>query len=340
MKTAVLEEASHPMIELLYAAGIAVAIYFGSGEVLRGQMTSGELLAFFIAFARMMHPVQQLNGVNMKLYQAAAACERIADLFTWRSSLRIAAKPVRLGPLAREIRFESVSFGYPGSDRLVLRDLSFAIPRGAVVAIVGESGAGKTSIASLLTRLYDVGGGAITYDGVDLREADLRSLRERFALVSQDVFLFNDTIEENIACGRPGAGRDEVERAAERAFAAEFIGALPDGYATTVGDRGQKLSGGERQRIAIARAIVRNAPVLILDEATSNLDTRSEAIVQKALGQLLENRTALVIAHRLSTVRSADRILVLKDGQVVEQGRHEDLIRSGGEYRRFHAESG
>jgi subfamily B ATP-binding cassette protein MsbA len=213
--------------------------------------------------------------------------------------------------------------------------VSFEVPRGGVVALVGASGAGKSSLVSLVPRIFDVTGGAIRLDGVDVRELPLAKLREMVAVVSQDVFLFNDTIAENIRCGKLGAKWEEVERAAQRAFAADFIRALPEGFDNVVGDRGAKLSGGERQRISIARAFLREAPILILDEATSSLDPASERFVQRALEELMHDRTTLVIAHRLSTVRKADQILVLREGQVVERGKHSELIALGGEYARF-----
>jgi subfamily B ATP-binding cassette protein MsbA len=273
----------------------------------------------------------------MKLHGAAAACGRIFEVFDWRPSLHEAANPARFGEFRDSIRFEGVRFAYPDAPaREVLHGVSFSLPRGKVVALVGASGAGKSSIVSLLPRIFDVTGGAIRVDGRDIRELDLEDLRRQIAVVSQDVFLFNDTIEENIRCGRLSATRDEIREAARRAHALEFIERLPEGFATVVGDRGQKLSGGERQRISIARAFLRGAPILLLDEATSSLDSASERAVQEALDELMQDRTTLIIAHRLSTVRSADRILVLKEGAVVEEGKHDELLRLGGEYSRFH----
>ncbi len=337
LKTAVLEEASHPMVELITAFAIAAVIYFGGRQVLMGRMTPGDLLAFFTAFALMMNPIRSLNDVNIKLNQAATACNRIFEIFDWKSQLPEAAQPVRMKDFQREIRVENISFSYPDTpQRVVLKNVDFAIPRGKIIALVGASGSGKSSMVNLLTRIFDVTNGRILFDGVDLRQLDRTQLRKMVAVVSQDVFLFNDTIEENIRCGRLSATHEEIVQAAERAHAMEFIRTMPDGLQSVIGDRGQKLSGGERQRISIARAFLRQAPLLILDEATSSLDTQAEKIVQSALDDLMNGRTTLVIAHRLSTIKNADEILVLKEGEILERGRHEDLLSLDGEYSRFH----
>jgi subfamily B ATP-binding cassette protein MsbA len=337
LKIARLEEFSHPLIELVMAFVLAGLIYYGGRQVVAGHMTSGDLTAFFATFMMMMNPVRSLNEVGMKLHQAAAATERIFKIFDWRSTLVEAVEPVPMPELESGIRFEGVTFAYPDApSREILKRVTFTLPKGKTIAIVGASGSGKSSLVSLLPRIFDTTGGKIEIDGVDLRSLSVDDLRRQIAVVSQDVFLFNDTIEENIRCGRLSAMRDDVYEAARRAHASDFIEALPDGYATIIGDRGQKLSGGERQRLSIARAFLREAPILILDEATSSLDSASERAVQSAIDELMQNRTTLVIAHRLSTVRKADTILVLKDGQIVESGRHEELLRAGGEYSRFH----
>jgi ABC-type multidrug transport system fused ATPase/permease subunit len=230
-----------------------------------------------------------------------------------------------------------VRFAYPDApERNVLDGVSFSVPAGKVVALVGPSGAGKSSLVSLIPRIFDVTGGRIEIDGTDIHEYGLSDLRDLIAVVSQDVFLFNDTIEANIRCGRLGATDDEVREAARRAHALDFIEAAPQGFASVIGDRGQKLSGGERQRISIARAFLRHAPILILDEATSSLDNASERAVQAALEELMKDRTTLVIAHRLSTIRHADEILVLQDGRVVERGKHDDLVKTAGLYSKLH----
>jgi subfamily B ATP-binding cassette protein MsbA len=337
LKTSALEEASHPLVELLSGIALAVVIYYGGTLVIAGKMTPGDLLAFFAAFMMMMNPLRLMNDVNIKLNSATAAANRVFDLFEWKSRLVEAENPVNIEAIQKEIRFENVHFAYPDApQREVLGGLSFAIPKGSTVALVGASGAGKSSVASLLSRVYDVTAGSIRVDGYDLRELSLSDLRKMLAVVSQDVFLFNDTIEENIRCGRLDASPEEIRQAAQRAHALDFIEDLPDGFQTVIGDRGQKLSGGERQRLSIARAFLRGAPILILDEATSSLDTASERVVQEALDELMQNRTTLMIAHRLSTVKDADQIFVMKDGAIVESGRHDELLIRNGEYAKFH----
>lgn len=336
LKTAVLEEASHPMVELLTSFVIAGVIYYGGHEVLSGKMTSGELLAFFTSFALMLHPLRMLNDVNLKLNQASAASERIHQVLDWKNRLVEPSSPRPIFGLEKGIRFENVSFAYPDEpSRDILKRVSFEVRRGKIVAIVGKSGAGKSSLVSLLPRIFDCTDGRISIDGHNLRELSLQDLRQMIAVVSQDVFLFNDTIAENIRCGKLSATSEEIREAARRAHALEFIEKIPGGFNAIIGDRGQKLSGGERQRLSIARAFLREAPILILDEATSSLDTASEKAVQRALDELMVDRTTIVIAHRLSTIRNADEILVMRDGQIVEHGNHETLLAMNGEYARL-----
>lgn len=337
LKTAILEEASHPMVELLTSFVIALVIYYGGHQVLKNRMTPGDLLAFFTTFALMMNPVRNMNDVNIRLNQAASACDRIFRVFDFKTHLIEKKNPIAIRTFLKEISVENVTFAYPDSpERSVLKKINFTIPHGGVVALVGASGAGKSSFVSLLPRIFDVTGGSIRIDGVDVRDLVLADLRSLISVVSQDVFLFNDTIEENIRCGNLSASVEQIRNAARKAHALDFIESLPDGFKTVIGDRGQKLSGGERQRVSIARAFLREAPILILDEATSSLDSASERAVQSALDELMQNRTTLIIAHRLSTIRHAHQILVLKDGEVVEQGRHDDLLSLDGEYARFH----
>jgi ABC-type multidrug transport system fused ATPase/permease subunit len=278
-----------------------------------------------------------MNDVNIKFNTAAAACDRIFELFEWKSKLHEAESPRPVKTFRNSIQLKNVSFAYPDTpERLILKNISFTLLKGQTLALVGASGCGKSSLVSLIPRIFDSTVGLIEMDGVDIRQLSLDDLRKQIAVVSQDIFLFNDTIEENIRCGRLSATAEEIREAARRAHALEFIEKLPDGIKTIIGDRGQKLSGGERQRISIARAFLREASVLILDEATSSLDSASERAVQIALDELMKNRTTLMIAHRLSTIRTADQILVLKEGEIIEQGIHEELLRMRGEYARFH----
>ncbi len=338
LKTSLLEETSHPLVEFLTALALAPLIYYGGLQVLVGKMTPGDLFAFFTAFAMMMNPIRMMNDVNIKLHQASAACDRIFEIFQWKSHLHESPSPRALKKFHTSIELKNVSFAYPDSPgRTILKNIDFTVPRGQAVALVGASGSGKSSLVSLLPRIFDVTEGNILIDGHDIRELALHDLRRMIAIVSQDVFLFNDTIEENIRCGRLSASPKEIRNAAKRAHALEFIESLPNGFQSIIGDRGQKLSGGERQRISIARAFLREAPILILDEATSSLDTTSERAVQSALDELMINRTTLIIAHRLSTIRHANLILVLKDGKIVEKGSHEELLNLDGEYTQFHA---
>jgi subfamily B ATP-binding cassette protein MsbA len=339
LKMAKVEELSHPAVELVTSFAIALVIYYGGSLVIAGTMTSGDLLAFFAAFAMMMNPLRTMNDVNLRLSQLRAVGTRIGEVFSWKS--RIVEKPGAevITTFEREIRLEDVRFSYPDApEREILKGISFSVKPGSRVAIVGESGAGKSSLIQLLPRIFDVTGGRITIDGRDIRDLEPHSLRSLFAVVSQDIFLFNDTVLENIRCGRQDASPEQVREAARRAHAIDFIERLAQKWETPIGERGQKLSGGERQRLSIARAFLRESPILILDEATSNLDTGSERAVQGALDSLMANRTTLVIAHRLSTIRNADLILVLKQGVVVEAGTHDELMasKSSGEYIRFH----
>jgi subfamily B ATP-binding cassette protein MsbA len=336
-KTAILEEASHPAVELLTAFIIAAVFFYGGVQVLSGKMTPGDLMAFLLAFGLLQNPIRQMNEVNIKLNQAAGACERVFEIFDWKSRLRETPNPLPLKNFEQTIKIDHVTFAYPDSpERQVLKNVSFTAPKGSITALVGASGAGKSSMVSLLPRIFDVTEGKIEIDGHDIRDYKLDDLRRQIAVVSQDVFLFNDTIEENIRCGKLDATHEEIMAAARKAHALDFIDKLPQGMNTVIGDRGQKLSGGERQRLSIARAFLREAPILILDEATSSLDSASERAVQSALEVLMVNRTTLVIAHRLSTIRGADQILVMREGEIVERGTHQALLGSAGEYARLH----
>ena len=333
LKISKLEELMSPTVELITSFAIALILYFGGKSVLNGEMTSGDLIAFFTAFGMMINPIRQLSDINSKIYSASAAMDRIQDFLSWKNVIADPIQPKGVPSEIKSIRIQNINFAYPDSaEHQVIKNLSFELRRGETVALVGQSGSGKSSIVQLLSRLYDPQSGSITANDIPIQDFKLRDWRDQLSIVNQDVFLFHDTILNNIRMGRPNANRAEIEAAAKKAFADEFIQRLPHGYDTMVGDRGMKLSGGERQRISIARAFLKNSPILILDEATSNLDNESEKLVQQTLETLMSERTTLVIAHRLSTVQNADRILVLKSGALQEEGRYEDLVKKGGEF--------
>ncbi|MPZ18055.1 MAG: ATP-binding cassette domain-containing protein [Luteitalea sp.] len=328
-----------PLMELLGGLALAGALWYFSGRITSDQMSIGEFTAFLTALFMMYAPLKRLSRVNATLQQAMAAAGRIFELLDTHTEVQDRPGAAPIAPLRYAIEFRDVSFNYGDRDRRkVLDAVSFTVRAGEMVAIVGLSGAGKTTLANLIPRFYDVTGGAILIDGVDIRDATLRSLRTQIALVTQDTVLFDDTIAANIAYGVPDASSEAIERAARAAHAHEFIVALPTQYRAHIGERGQRLSGGQRQRLAIARALLKNSPILILDEATSSLDAESELLVQDALARLMQDRTSLVIAHRLSTVRRANAIIVLDRGMVREIGRHDDLVtRPNGIYARLYA---
>ena len=327
-----------PLMELLGGFAIAGALYYGSREIAAGRLTIGEFAAFIAALLLMYGPVKKLSRVNASLQQAIAAAERVFEVLDRHTEVVEKSQAGPLAPFRRTLEFDDVVFAYDdGHGRPILRGVSMTAHVGQMIAIVGRSGAGKTTLVNLIPRFYDVTGGAIRIDGVDVRDVTLASLRAQIGIVTQETVLFDDTIARNIAYGRPDAPRESIEAAARAAHAHDFIQALPEGYQTTIGERGQRLSGGQRQRLAIARALLKDSPLLILDEATSSLDTESEQLVQDALVNLMKNRTSFVIAHRLSTIRRADAILVMDRGRIVEVGRHDDLLaRSGSLYARLY----
>lgn len=338
-KIALIEEISHPILDLIHAFALAAVFYFGGRTILSHAMTAGDLIAFCVTFAAMTVPVRGLNDLNTRLSQMSAAADRITALFGLKPTIVEKPQAKSLRGLERSIELRDVSFAYPDApDQLILKNLTLKIERGQMVALVGSSGSGKSSLVQLLPRLFDVSAGEILWDGVDLRDLKIDDLRRQIAIVSQDVFLFHDTIEANIRCGKLQASHREVEAAAERALLKPWISTLPLGLKTVIGERGQRLSGGERQRIAIARAFLRNAPLLILDEATSSLDATNERAIQASLDELSVDRTTLVVAHRLSTIQHADQIAVLSHGVVIEQGSHRELMSLSGSYARFQAD--
>jgi subfamily B ATP-binding cassette protein MsbA len=322
-----------PLMELLGGVGMAVALWYGSRQIAAAEMTSGQFASFFSAVFLMYGPAKKLSRVNANLQQAIAASERIFEMLDTHTEVKERPDAPALAPFHHDIRFHDVGFGYEEGPGRILRNVSFTVEAGQMVAIVGRSGAGKTTLVNLLPRFYDVSAGSIFIDGVDIQSVSLASLRGQIGIVTQETVLFDDSIASNISYGTPNASTEMVEAAARAANAHDFIAALPRGYKTMIGERGQRLSGGQRQRLAIARALLKNAPILVLDEATSALDAESELLVQEALANLMMNRTSFVIAHRLSTIRRADAIVVLERGRVVEIGRHDELLaRPDGTY--------
>ncbi|HYJ88431.1 MAG TPA: ABC transporter transmembrane domain-containing protein [Pyrinomonadaceae bacterium] len=336
LRAAKISGLSPPVIETIGVVFIIFLLYFGQREIVAGRMTAAHFVTFLIFLFRSYDPMRKLSRLQNNMEQALAAAQHVWEIMDEHDELPEKQDAVRLKPLAHQIELRNVSFGYANEERSVLREVSLKIPAGTMVALVGESGGGKSTLTKLLPRFHDPTSGSVTWDGVDLRDATIESLRRQIALVTQETVLFNDTVRHNIAYGKPDATQAEIEEAARIAFAHDFIMELPQQYETIVGERGIFLSGGQRQRLAIARSLLVDAPVLILDEATSALDAESERFVQQAIANLVRNRTTVVIAHRLSTIRRADTIVVMEAGRITEFGKHSELLAKGGQYRKLY----
>ncbi|MFM2638999.1 lipid A ABC transporter ATP-binding protein/permease MsbA [Vibrio vulnificus] len=335
MKLITAQAAANPIIQMIASIAIVVVLYLASVDTIKDQLTPGTFTVVFSAMFGLMRPLKALTNVTSQFQRGMAAAQTLFALVDLEPEKNTGTYSVERAK--GEVNVKDISFTYEGAEKPALSHVSFDIPRGKTVALVGRSGSGKSTIANLFTRFYDVDSGEIQLDGVDVRDYELKNLRTQFALVSQNVHLFNDTIANNIAYAAGDKySREDIERAAELAHAMEFISKMENGLDTVVGENGASLSGGQRQRVAIARALLRDAPVLILDEATSALDTESERAIQSALDELQKNKTVLVIAHRLSTIEKADQILVIDDGAVVERGSHSELIEKDGAYAQLH----
>ncbi len=336
LRSASIAGASPPTIEMIGMIFVVLLLFFGQHEIMSGRMNAAQFLTFLFFLFRSYDPMRKLSRLQNAMEQALAAAHHVWEVMDEDATIEEKPDALELPALKDSIELRNVSFGYANETRSVLREVSLQIAAGTMVALVGESGGGKSTLTKLLPRFHDPTSGTVLWDGIDLREARISSLRRQIALVTQETVLFNQTVRHNIAYGKPDATEAEIVEAAQIAFAHDFVQEMPNGYDTIVGERGLFLSGGQRQRLAIARAILVNAPVLILDEATSALDAESERLVQRAIANLVRNRTTIVIAHRLSTVRRADVIVVMEAGRIIEMGTHSELLARGGQYKKLY----
>ena len=336
MRSVMIDSYSYPIIEIIGAAAGAAIVAYGGYLIINDQITPGDFTSFVISFFMLNEPVKKLNGFNLKLQEGFAAVRRIFDILDVEDEIVTSPNAKKITHFKQEIKLNIKAFHYPEQDVPAVRDFKLSVQKGEAVALVGSSGSGKTTVANLIPRFYDVTRGEVCIDGHDLRDLDLISLRKLIAIVTQDTILFNDTIASNITYGQPDCSKERMYAAARAANAHTFITEQPDGYETVIGEKGGRLSGGQRQRLSIARALVKDAPILILDEATSALDSESEIEVQQAIEHLMENRTTIVIAHRLSTIRNANRICVMENGQIVEHGTHDELLSKEGRYQQLY----
>ncbi len=330
MKGVIARSLSSPVMEVLAGIGVAFIIWYGGSKVIAGTSTAGTFFSFMTGVVMLYDPVKKLSGLNNAIQQGLAAADRVFDIIEMESEIKEPENPVEIQRKPHRVVFEDVYFQY--NDVMVLKDINLDVKAGEILAVVGMSGGGKTSLVNLIPRFYDVTKGCIRIDGIDIRTTSISSLRDQMAIVTQDPILFNDTIRNNIAYGNQNASDEAIIKAAKSAYAYDFIQNFPDKFETNIGELGGRLSGGERQRICIARALLKDAPILILDEATSSLDSEAEMLVQKALENLMKGRTTFVVAHRLSTIDYANRIVVIVNGSIVEEGQQEELIARQGEY--------
>lgn len=334
MKAVKARSLSSPVMEFLGGLGIAFIIWYGGSRVIDGTSTAGTFFSFMTAVLMLYEPVKKLSNMNNTVQQGLAALDRVYDVIERDSDLKERPDPIVIPSGAHRVAFENVALKY--DETTALSDISLEVGKGEILALVGTSGGGKTSLVNLIPRFFDVNAGAVKIDGVDVRDASIASLRDQIAIVTQDTILFNNTIRNNIAYGKRDATEQEIINAAKAAYSIDFIESFPNGFDTMIGELGGRLSGGQKQRICIARALLKDAPVLILDEATSALDTESEMLVQKALENLMRGRTTFVIAHRLSTIAYANRIIVISGGRIIEEGTHDDLMDRKGEYHKLY----